>query len=328
MSLSDFEEKITSQYGIKGEKMIDELCERFHELGFIAYFKDNSMKHVVLNAQKLIDGIACVISNGVSCEKKELHEEVLEYNRSGILSRRLLNELWESDERLKLSKSECEVFCQFLLKLNLMVEESDGLSGSTPMEKIKYIVPAMLMRSNEKMSSIRFTFHHNVAYFNLIDKNSGSRVYPMGVFYRLLAKTCAVTQLTSNFKPILSRSEAIVAVAETFVHLVSDAKNCRIKMVINSRTPSGIIYLFEIFVMEVVRDYFPEMGYVVDVEIGVGVGVGGSEKVGLVNLLESKESLKSGKAIFVEIDGKAVEAKRELFDEWMISSFFQFRCEI
>jgi hypothetical protein len=106
------------------------------------------MKHVVLNPQKLIDGIACVISNGVSCNNNQLHEEVNVYNNSGILTRRLLNHLWESN--LKLSKNECEVFCKFLLKLNLMVEDSDGVasSSSSMPDKIKFIVPAMLMKSN------------------------------------------------------------------------------------------------------------------------------------------------------------------------------------
>jgi len=132
------------------------------------------MKHVVLNPQKLIDGIACVISNGVSCNNSQLHDEVNVYNSSGILTRRLLNHLWESNGNLKLSKDECEVFCKFLLKLNLMVEDSDGVSSSSSssssMDKIKFIVPAMLMQSNPELSSIRLG-NHNVAYFNLIDKN-------------------------------------------------------------------------------------------------------------------------------------------------------------
>jgi len=57
--------------------------------------------------------------------------------------------------------------------------------------------------------------------------------------------------------------EAIVAVAETLVHMSSDAKNSRIKPAINSHSPTGIIYMFQIFVDEVVRDYFPEMVYLV-----------------------------------------------------------------
>jgi hypothetical protein len=35
MSLYDFEKDITPKYGIRGEKMIDELCQTFHELGYI-----------------------------------------------------------------------------------------------------------------------------------------------------------------------------------------------------------------------------------------------------------------------------------------------------
>jgi len=133
----------------------------------------------------------------------------------------------------------------------------------------------MLMKSNAELLSIRMN-NHNVAHFHLIDKNSQSPVYPMGVFYRLLAKTCAVTQLTSNFKPILSRVEAIVAVAETLVHMSSDTKNSRIKLAINSHSPAEIIYMFQIFLDEVVRDYFPETGYrvIVIVEIAKGEKVG------------------------------------------------------
>src|SRR5665213_1397965 len=108
------------------------------ELGFIAYFKDDAMKHVVLNPQKLIDGILCVITNAVTTNREDLHESVVEHNTTGILSHRLLYHLWESN--LKLTKDECDVFCKFLLKLNLMVEENDGLPNNNNNVQIKPIL--------------------------------------------------------------------------------------------------------------------------------------------------------------------------------------------
>ena len=62
----------------------------------------------------------------------------------------------------------------------------------------------------------------------------------------------------------------MVAVAETHVHMSSDANQCRMKLLIEPKLPSGIIYMFQIFVDEVVRDYFPELGYNLQDNCGSG----------------------------------------------------------
>ena len=107
----------------------------------------------------------------------------------------------------------------------------------------------------------------------------------------------------------------MVAVAETHVHMSSDAKRCRMKLLIESKSPSGIIYMFQIFVDEVVRDYFPEMGYKIMVEVENEEGC-----MCLADLSVARDAIKSGRSVYVQdMDGNQEIGQVEIFSDWMTS---------
>eukprot|EP00300_Choanocystis_sp_HF-7_P017490 c19747_g1_i1.p1 GENE.c19747_g1_i1~~c19747_g1_i1.p1 ORF type:complete len:751 (+),score=194.93 c19747_g1_i1:77-2254(+) len=121
LTVEQFKTQITRKCGVPDGEVLN-MCSQFHRLGFLAWYDDPKLSHMVITKpQAVIDAIAMIISmksrllnSGVSCQAA-----LRSYVESGEVRRFVLDALWDKGN---VRPEFWELYCQLMLRFDLLCE--------------------------------------------------------------------------------------------------------------------------------------------------------------------------------------------------------------
>ena len=246
IALKDVHE-IVKSFGGMAASEVESMLSLFHELGVIIHFTmtENLKQIVTTDAQWLVDCISKVVRDhrihkfdSEAITQVQLQDELSTFFKSGLVTRDLLEFLWEKDH------------VDFLVDLMRRLLLLSHWRFATATEDELYLVPGMVPQGN-----------HEKELEKMVENNAAGHVWmefsfeflPIGVFERLVCLCVDYsTSLGSQSEPILSKGFCKVWIKPEMAMVISKEED-RVKATVLNAEFAGAAMMLMVFMVKKIK---------------------------------------------------------------------------